>query len=148
MTSKSKRRWFRIHLSTALVLMLGAGALMGVNLQQRTSQFSLDSTLPDDDGKPKAVTFHVRADTHGWPFWTDALFTRVEADGGEFQGYTDFDTAGKLFKTIRSDVGNFDSPYPQRFENAGVALAILAAVAVLCEWLTRLRSRREMDAAK
>lgn len=137
----SKRRWFRLHLSTAIAMMLTAGTLMGVNLQQRVSQFSLDTSLLSDDGTPKPVTFHVRAETHGWPFWTDAVFRRVEADGSDYQGYTDFDTSSVLFKTIRTDVGNFDSPYPQRFENSAVALAILAVVTVLCEFLTRLRQR-------
>ncbi len=143
----SKRRWFQLHLSTALLLMLVAGTLMSFNLQQRTSFFSLDTTLLGDDGQTRPVTFHVRAETHGWPFWTDATFKRVEADGSEFQGYTDFDTSTVLFRTIRAEIGNFDSPYPHRFDNGGVALAILAGVAVLCELLTRIR-RRDRERAK
>jgi len=141
MNKPPKRRWFQLHLSTALLLMLVAGTLMSFNLQKSTRFFTLDIPIPDDNGVTRPATFHVRADTHGWPFWTDAAFTRVEADGSDYQGYTDFETTGLLFRTVRAEIGNFDSPYPHRFDNGGVALAILASVAVLCEFLTRIRRR-------
>ena len=39
--SEPKRRWFQIHLSTAVVMMLVAGALTGANLIERQSGDSL-----------------------------------------------------------------------------------------------------------
>ena len=56
MTNKPKRRFWQIHLSTAIVLMLLASGLLGLNVQPRNTHIEY-SSLP---GRTHFVQF-------GWP---------------------------------------------------------------------------------
>lgn len=57
---KTRRAWLRIHLSTALVLMVLAGGLVGLNVRERVE---LGKTV----GIP-AHNFTECYDRYGWPF--------------------------------------------------------------------------------
>jgi hypothetical protein len=137
-----RRRWFQLHLLTAIVMMFTASILMWLNLLPRVSFATLTCQSRGEDGQECPLDFRVRATSKGWPFWTVAEFTRVADDGSDFQGYTDFETSNDLFKTIRGHYGTIQSADPQREYDAGIAVLIVCAVAGVCEILLRARERQ------
>ena len=142
--STTRRKWFQLHLLTAVVMMFTAALLMRMNLLPRASVTTLTCQIVDENGHDTMLTFRMRAVSRGWPWWTEATFTRVADDGGDFQGYTDFQTSNAIFKTVRTHFGNIDTPTPQREYDAALALSIVCAVAAVCELALRMRENRRL----
>jgi hypothetical protein len=147
----SARRWFKIHLSTAVVLMLVFGALLGLNLRHR----SIGEGINWYDVN---MTY-----AQGWPF--DArVVTPAEADFGRELLRSQYSTPitptsdkeysfvvlyssgvplpskptiwSRLTEAFR-DGWHRTLPFRGIFWDMGIAAGILTSVAVLCEWRIR-----------
>jgi hypothetical protein len=68
--SNPKRRWFQIHLSTAVVLMFVAGGLLMFNLRPSLREHVLDATVKLDHGGYHGGSLKSDVTTWewGWPF--------------------------------------------------------------------------------
>jgi hypothetical protein len=109
-----KRRWFQIHLSTAIMLMFVAGALMWQNFRTYTAEFPPYTN--------KAYTAYIVTPSMGWPF--------PHVRDVHFRDMAD-DTTMVLWN------------YSSLGKNALIWIGIFAAVTALCElWISyRKRSR-------
>jgi hypothetical protein len=145
-----KRRFWQIHLSTAVVLVLSAGALMYVN------------TIPIlKDGTEAAPTKsnHVH-EFFGWPwyYWRmDAIFISLNDTNFIDRSETDLEINNKLNEAfppltityfirdngyvIRNPSSNRPLKHLWMLANAGVAILILFVIALGCEWIIRSRER-------
>lgn len=67
----TKRRWFQIHLSTAVLLVLTAGVLLGLNLESRNgSMVTLGMSDPPFNEHPQpGMLLHYGTSSYraGWP---------------------------------------------------------------------------------
>lgn len=110
---------FQFHLSTAVVMMLAAGVLLGLNMQRWPHNVEGLAGIAYDG----AELFD-----NGWPFVARA--------------HCDF--KGKLFGVMGGDVWD-QWHYAGLASDILVALSIIIAVGVLCEWLVRRRARSTPD---
>ena len=119
--SDARRRWFQIHLSTAIVLMFAAGGLLGLNIlpfERGLTDWDLDK-YPLDKILPKESWLFV---AQGWPipFWT------------AFEGNKQIRVASKWrYQCLSADVA--------------IVLVILGAIAMCCEWRIRRRAREKNE---
>jgi len=111
-----KRRWFQIHLSTAVVLMITAGVLVWMNLR-----VSFNGHMSEID-----------INSHGWP--CEAIYVLWEARNVGIS--QDIPEASQYISWSVVDLTHVGI-------DTFVALAILAAVAVTLEWWIRRRDARE-----
>ena len=109
-TPRHKR--FQIHLSTAIVLMFTAGALMWLNTRPHQWKVVLDNTLYYNDS----------FSTCGWPFSSAVTL---------FQDYRVMRNAPKAIFSV----GFFSLAF-----DLAVAILILSIVYFACEWLIRRRT--------
>ena len=115
-----KRRWFQIHLSTAIVLMFVAGGFIGVNLQDREYPYL---TWGTDSGPAK----EIRIDScPGWP-WRIRSGTRLK--GGKTRGKSGY-TWYPLYVAL----------------DAAVALTLTALIGLALELVLRRRERSRLPA--
>lgn len=111
-----KRPWFQLHLSTCVVLMVVAGALMWANLDWKyfggnmSSSEYLRGWPKYMQGKSVPAVPKFRMDDHEWPFQYNA----------------DMNLEGVAF-------------------NLFVALTILGATALACEFPIRRRERKRLE---
>lgn len=148
-----KRAWFQLHLSTCVVLMLAAGALVWANVAARVdvrdNEFAFYGLYEDwnPNGPPPKVPIEVR----GWPWpYQDSEFQYVAEDsGGPDAPLAQFADVAKTPKPhrrgqLREDIWQHPEAWSKLHLAAdlGVAFALLAVVAVLCETLIRRRERK------
>jgi hypothetical protein len=160
-----KRRWFRFHLSTAIILMFVAGGLIWANLKPHETVL----VFTNWEGKPG---FQAGAEAEfGWPllmrrvvgaplqylgpyYWTlsdqdqEQQYLKVNSRcfrAEEFKAYAPSLARGLAIPTdLGVSIMGYGEWYPWgRFVNAAVALAILLAVAFVCEWFVRRRERHQ-----
>src|SRR5579862_22503 len=119
---------FQIHLSTAIVLMFVAGALIWANVNEREYVFETDDAEFYRVGDV-IYWFEIQHAEHGWPFY--AVQRRIKFP------------ALKNDKTVdRGEVVPSIWRTGPIIYNALIALAILDAVWFLCEWQIRRRAAR------
>jgi len=125
-----KRRWFQVHLSTAVLLMLTSGFLFWANLS--TTAVNKYAESIDYDG---------HHETSGWPFEAQYIITIPKDIGVAAQYYGVKDPSLTLKKDLTLKKwrrGGF-------ILNFLVALAILATTAFACEFLIRRRARKQQE---
>ena len=144
MTEPPPRKFFRfqIHLSTAIVMMFVAGALIWANVRERRVECRGSAYLNDTSRKNMMTEFEFRASDynawsgqriveHGWPF--DAVDVRSDV----------------ILYSARVQLKNKDprvDPLPTIWRtgpiiyNALIAMGILFGVWVMLERLTRPRA--------
>jgi hypothetical protein len=133
----SKRRWFQIHLSTAMVLMLVAAVLIGLNTRARSEPLRLKF---DDSGTGTlhSVFFelpHYSAQQFGWPFTFAQKYGRnwgVNIADKSLPNLTD----KALIRTEYLEFQNLSA-------NIIVGLLILMHVAYASEFTIRLRENHK-----
>ena len=118
MTDK-KRRWFQIHLSTAVVLMFVAGGLMWANVAEKIECKTGHSWMPDEGITSQMNP--IQYDEHKWG-WPSIICLR--RSGAFVSALRHYGTRPVIIDVL-------------------VAFAILAAVAFVCEWLIRRREARK-----
>jgi hypothetical protein len=158
MSEPPKRRpWFQFHLSTALWVMLAAGALLGLNLVPRDRNVWMQVKPDHIEGLPYPPGYPITYTCRGWPLsyiypednfdWALERF-RIEhepppppppppPDPTSTQGTDVITRAGTGW------IQKF--PYPEKkylIVNAIVGLVLLFVLAVASEWFIRRRERR------
>ena len=120
------RRWFQIHLSTAIVLMFVAGALMWANFREMPPETERQH-YASEEAYDSAVFDRVFSNLYwGWPCVV-------------YEQYVPYGM-----------VRWKDDPLPYKWNwkgvaiNALTALAILGGVAVICESIIRRQDRRKI----
>jgi len=113
--TRPPRRFFQLHLSTALVLMLLAAGVLAANVLPRAHQFG-----------------NLKYEVSGWPW---VLYVEVDYDD---PGYYTLVTLQRGWATERSVK---DYWYARMSGNIAVALGILTIAALVLEW--RLRRREQ-----
>lgn len=137
MSDPPRRARFQIHLSTALVMMVVAGGVLGVNLVPRVTPRSLperdllwfrimmkeenEEQSPDDSLKFEDVTW-------GWPLGAYCLWRVRVLPTHSYYKTTDTFAWWNTWHVAA---------------DAGVALAIVLGVGVVFEWLVRRRAARQ-----
>ena len=116
-----KRRWFQIHLSTAVVLMFVAGGLMWANLRARKVEW--------DGSNIGYVATRSPAFDYGWP-------QVILNDHYEWK--TPFDRSDLTDETYKVQWWRYDN----LAINIATALALFCATAFMCEWSIRRREAR------
>ncbi|MCK6472591.1 MAG: hypothetical protein L6R28_12675 [Planctomycetes bacterium] len=127
-----KRPWFQLHLSSCVVLMILAGAIVGANCLGRKGY------AENADGSERLVYTYR---TYGWPWdvWTE--FTDVERfENGRFIRSID-----RYEAATKPGTSALNNPWgkiaARALKNALVGLSILAVTALACEWIIRRRER-------
>lgn len=129
-----KRPWFQLHLSTAVVLMFVAGALIWANTRQRSIRdfdlvdfadaiLNCDAPLEMFANPAKAPNNSYIEPEYGWP--TTAVFSKVTAH---------------LWTGLYFDKKDYKVRYARAALNLAVALAALFATACVCEKWIRWRN--------
>ncbi len=119
---KAKRRWFRFHLSTLIVIMFSAGGIVFLNVGVRY-QGAIRETNALTYGQAKGFPFPVMV-TGDRVFWASPR-EKLLGQGGH----------GSSFAVIWSKAN--------LFLNVLVALVTLALIAFLCERFIRRRQRKQ-----
>jgi hypothetical protein len=131
MNDKTGRRWFQIHLSTAIVLMIAAAGLLFVNMHRDIEQFAKSEQqlmsyvyLKFSQLEPNKNYAFVRV-RHGWPLnFQDAILDEPQ-----------FEVAW------REPSWN----YWNLAADAGIAFGILGMIVMFCEWQIRRRTREKNE---
>ena len=125
--SEKKRRWFQIHLSTAIVLMFVAGGLLGANLNKTTKYY--------DDG------VHPGWRQYGWPWpcWTEVV-SELHEVGTENKVLVAFNAEDSR-KLGFGDYPNFD--WVVLIWNLVAALLLVVVLACGMEFIIRRREARK-----
>ena len=128
MSNPPRRSRFQIHLSTAIVLMFTAGALMVANVHGQKE-------FEPREGKSAFFTNMGEAvfTKYGWPFATMRVFN----------GYST--VAVPLKDYGARDIPRDPDEYQYLFAvvDAVFALTVIVATLFLCEWLIRRRAARK-----
>jgi hypothetical protein len=159
----STRRFWQIHLSTAILLMVMAGIVFGMNISpswmlirwdsETAEPVSIDEAMKinmeasEDNHKPTLVSF-LKIRRYGWPvlFWERT--NRCVAINREWHDYRIID-AGWLYECYGSPIAepfNFDSnsgPVKRLIVNSLAWIGILVLSACICETLIRRREARK-----
>ena len=139
MTEPPRRKRFQIHLSTALIMMFGAGGIIWANVvTHRVGDASL--------GK---VTFNTPAIMTG-PDGKDIVnVTAIPQTGATNRGWP-ATLISKKWTVFEIKGGTKEEiAHNQRYHAQGIAinlatmLGILIAICLLCEWLIRRRAARK-----
>ncbi|HLX61195.1 MAG TPA: hypothetical protein VKX17_07925 [Planctomycetota bacterium] len=153
-----KRRWLQIHLSTAVIVSLAAGGLLGLNLRyERTSFYSDEGQIVQEITRdqfimlclgiamspsrvPRDYVYRVRR--IGWPMLAYSSRTDERGWGTIDHGAAApvIDLSGdKDFRGTETGINAFGISI-----NAAVAFAIILSTAIFCEWrIRRKRARHE-----
>lgn len=118
-----KRRWIQVHLSTALLLMFGAGGFVWLNVRK----------MPTGQQNPEEVY------DRGWPWVFQSHFIWLRPATPK-----DFAMGGSKLKQEPIDRGVRWDRWHLVF-NILVALGILAVVGVGREWGVRRRARQPQE---
>jgi hypothetical protein len=186
----AQRAWFRIHLSTAIALVLVCGVLLGLNLRKRTERLVCNeyaymsqrsATVPSRlhniyriehnySGWPiDAYMLHGDQNNIDWVCYTTSksdpveqlevarVHTHFELSESEYLKYTPTIYANILAQRVRTaahrgirlepSVIQFNSDFRGPWKrsavviNCAVAIAVLVAIAVICEWRIRRKTR-------
>jgi hypothetical protein len=125
MSDKPRRPWFQIHLSTAIVLMFGAGALLWLNM--RTRYESPDRAVKNELYRLLWASHEERlasvSDFRGWP-WTSYAEIEIQRRDEVIIG-----------KTAYWDYFHFSY-------NIAFAAMFLVLIGISCERLIRRREAR------
>lgn len=121
-----RRRLWQIHLSTAVVVVLVSGTLLGINMRP-PRVISAEGKVNKYGGLWIAVEYQV----DGWPFATQGVTTL----------YTSYTESANIRKYAEARIGN-EVPIPFNFKNFAAAIAIVLAVAVMSEFILRRRESR------
>lgn len=115
------RRWFQIHLSTALVMMVVAGGLMGANCMQREYPYG-----------------RVSLQYKGWPFDSQVLLGDRPKEWDASSSYLALVTETlEVQRLIAENDRIYGVVYARLLGNVGFALATLAGIYFLMEWRMR-----------
>lgn len=120
-TELVRRPWFQIHLSTAIVLMMLTGAIVGANTSARCVLYSTGGS-EGNGGCTTNSYFRGR----GWPLV--CFLESVEPTIHEFE----------YCELLRRP----EHPTYDFAVNALLSLTILVATACVCEWRIRRHARR------
>jgi hypothetical protein len=134
MTAPRPRRWFQIHLSTAVVLMFAAGGLIWANVPRheiRVEKVSSNTSEAvwwfyerNEIPKDQPIECRIESETCGWPI--------------KWQNQGEMSTQGE---TLR-DWGMVTTWRTYVYDGASW-LGILLFVTCACEFLTRRREARK-----
>jgi len=83
MSETKRRRWFQIHLFTAIVLMFVCGGIIGKNISSRNFVFAYEGPTP------AAEKLVIRSYWWGWPevlFWGDETIPYKDVDNFNVEG--------------------------------------------------------------
>jgi hypothetical protein len=123
MPESPRPKWLQVHLSTAVVLMFAATALLWINVRE---QAVVDTEILLPSG------FHPNAKYNGWPFiFNEYVIAPVKVPVG-------WDGKEPLVTSIESRIIWFDATL-----DVFVGLILLAALWFLCEW--QIRRHRERN---
>ena len=102
------RRWFQLHLSTAILVMIAAGGLLGLNVRPQTEDYVtwvLIDNLANPSMSQHVFLEHVQDHFFGWPFtakWQSVTAYDPKLHNSAFE----FDDLHDLSNSINS-VGNY-----------------------------------------
>jgi hypothetical protein len=144
--SPIKRARFQFHLSTALITMLVAGVLLGLNMRGVPCGHCHQILAIPADDVFRACTFQ----SHGWPWpcYTHSVRLPRPTENanvlilGDLYQFPD----GKqvpINPPVCHAISNVGLSCQALLLDIGVALAMLSAIVCICEW----RIRRTRDAA-
>jgi len=120
--TEGKRPWFRFHLSTCIVLMFVAGALLGGNLVLREVTFT-------DASGGEVTEYSDRY--HGWPLPCLGYYVQT------YYGSSGDPSVSNAWESDWIPSG--------LLVNVAVALALLTAVGFLLEWRVRRGDQSEAE---
>ena len=117
MNGPKKRRWFQIHLSTAVVLMITSGVLLWANLttEPEVEMWSVSRNM---------TNWHTIIRGRGWPIRRARIFP-----------------SNKFPKDVLRRFKQNEWEFDAIALNGLIALTILAALGVTLEWMIRRRER-------
>ena len=127
-----KRPWFQFSLMTAVVMMLTAGVLLGLNMFPRVREVDL----------PKRH-LNENVNRYGWPF---SFISERKSLDGEAKGW-DYWTDDQTF-TFTAHVGIVNATYFS--VDLLICIGVLAILGYFCEYLVRRndRLRKQREASK
>jgi hypothetical protein len=134
---KPKRRFWQIHLSTAVVLLLVAGALVGLNLRKQKLIYNFIISNDRSSVREPTAEQLIHPDftfiERGWPY----QFLNERSEQNQLFGSEN--DAEKFFLGLRAESG------AERLRNLDIAIAcaILLAVCFIAEWFLRRREGRK-----
>lgn len=139
MNNPPKRRWFQVHLSTALLLTFAAGGLMWLNFNIRKSTIDLPKE-DQDQGQMGWGRGHwfledrfIYREQNGWPYPFNELSIQMSKPRLQLSLY---ETRSILEPSTRSETS-------RRFTlemlamDIIVSLGLLVALGGVCEWVIR-----------
>jgi len=146
MSERPKRRWLRFHLSTAMLLILGAGGMIGINVAP-TKQFVERGHAHNFN--PLFIEY-----TYGWPF-------ELVSVGKEVQHYGLDEQVKELHSKLNGNLSNRKviDEYENKFStdevytvynwvgivcDSGIFLGTLLAIGFACEYLIRCREAKNL----
>ena len=135
--SEKKRRWFQIHLSTAVMLMFGAGILLWVNFRIGRDAFA--EKLPSETRWSLWRVYEI-----GWPqrmLRSQRLITKEHPTGSFFEEEFDEPQIRDLFAYNAEDIVKWEVDAIAM--NTLVGLLILSTSGVLIEFFVRRREARK-----
>ena len=192
--SGNKRRWFQIHLSTSIVMLVVAGGILYLNMRPTSTDIVKWKTIADVDehivnlpiklppsanvGKKSMFFDRQQTTRFGWPFaskqvlWTNSTARRFELTQAEYETlrgstkyvenrftiemtWDEFITeVSKMRKSQAVDESlamagsaSITSPGTWNLDsliyNVLIALGMVVAFAMACEWSIRRREARK-----
>jgi len=124
-----KRRWLQFHLSTAIVLMFVAGGLLWANTKERV--YCSQGVIWDHKNPRLGGCWFEYVRGYGFPF---AFVQSLYSESGTYPG------SGAFNLRPRASADRWDWLWGSLALNALVALAVLLATGVSCEWYIRRRA--------
>ena len=123
MTDKPRRAWFQLHLSTAIVLMLGCGAMLGLNIVPVNRAYNVRLGM----SSPSRSMYIER----GWPVLYSRAYSR-QLEPDEFSSAVEAQLAGdfEFFSAQRLAYGVL------------ISFGSLLLLAGCCEFVIRRREVR------
>ncbi len=128
---------FQIHLSTALVLMFAVGGLMWANTRERIDVVKAAARVDPAEETSESLPGDPVYKRYGWPFQAASRLIGTVADSYD-------DGVGLVVAaTNPPTIMSFTIECPLQIQHARmamdamIALAVLGAVVIVCEWLER-----------
>jgi hypothetical protein len=133
-----KRRFWRIHLSSLLVLTFFAGGILSLNFMRRHDhECTHEMAIP--------TTANGQMFTWGWPFCfrrqVEVQFSDAVTAREYFGGYSIASISGNMVRFDFSEIG--DNPVGAIVWNALIGLGMCTAIAVMLELFLRRREARK-----
>jgi len=134
-SSRSKRRFFQIHLSTAIVLMFAGGGLIWANVN-RHSIYQSDSVVIHAEGWPRnyRTGMWVKDEQSNSPEQNNQIIANASATLKEYYKAND-----SAVRTAFDEVASIDKDRTANITiDIIVAVLILMLIALICElWIRR-----------